>query len=146
MVPNWLKGTLHIITDQMSLVMFLYGSITLFSWALARTEIRTRSRIGFESSILSDKPWTNDFTLNLLFCYFCTLHLSKSSKCKRRKCWRYSGEITYCIGGHIPLLFLTIKETGEFWWTSVKWRRPFILGAAILNITKETFSFYRTEL
>ena len=31
-----------------------------------------------------------------------------------------SGEITYCIGGHIPLQFLTIKEAGEFWWTSVK--------------------------
>ena len=38
------------------------------------------------------------------------------------------------------------KEAGEFWWTSVKWRRPFILGAAILEYHERTFSLGITEL
>ena len=33
------------------------------------------------------------------------------------------------------------KEAGGFWWTSVMWRWPFILGAAILENNERNFFF-----
>ena len=36
---------------------------------------------------------------------------------------------------------VSVKEAEEFWWTSVKWRRPFILGAAILGYNDRDFFF-----
>ena len=32
-----------------------------------------------------------------------------------------------------PLTLSICKEAGELWWASAKWRRPFIMGAAILE-------------
>ena len=34
-----------------------------------------------------------------------------------------------------------VKESGDFWWTPVKWRRPFTLGAAILEYNERNFFF-----
>ena len=34
-----------------------------------------------------------------------------------------------------------LKEAGDFWWTPVKWRRPFTLGAAILKYNERNFFF-----
>ena len=33
------------------------------------------------------------------------------------------------------------KEAGDFWWTPVKWRRPFTLGATILEYNERNFFF-----
>ena len=32
------------------------------------------------------------------------------------------------------------KEAGEFWWTSVNWRRPVILGPAILEYNERNWT------
>ena len=44
------------------------------------------------------------------------------------------------------LKVIKTKRSWRFWWTPVKWRRPFTLGAAILEHNKKTFSLGRTKL
>ena len=37
--------------------------------------------------------------------------------------------------------YLSSKEDGGFWWTPVKWRRPFTFGAAILEYNERNLFF-----
>ena len=141
--PNFRFGTLA------SLKTFYWGkglNRHFFVWCRGRFRSVGPKRVGPLRCLRS-----NSSNLWLTYFYSCpcsSMQIYPPSERRHVKVKQKSKTVVINFLSGLQLLQLSIsfhgtspKEAGEFWWTYVKWRRPFILGAAILEYNERNFFF-----